>query len=599
MQKHRVMGAVVCTGVVLSALALGTFHAHAATGRAVFVIALENHNWVQPVHKFDGGIQQIYQNPAAPYINSLVNGTAAGVSNQVSYASAYYHVLATPTGARFSIHPSEPNYLWAEAGTNFGITNDNDPYTGTPTFPNNHDTTQHLSTLLTNAGYTWKSYQEDVDLVPTGAGTVNRPAMSAGGLNNVAAPQAAWTVPLISFSGTFASGLNAFNRKNQYNYAAKHAPQVFFTDTNGGNDLSPANQLRLNYAPLQQLATDLVSNTVADYNWITPNQYNDMHTAVAGTYVALDGTSFTGDPAKIRQGDDFLAQIIPMIMASQAYQNHGIIIIWMDETEGAGSGDTPSQNDYQHTLNEIVISQDAHPNVMSNGQLVPYASPVVYTHSSDLRTFQEMFGVGTAIRDAANANDLSDLFAPGVISSPGGKGNVIVGEGQSMTFSNQAVTGNIMVDGGTLFLSNGTQVSGNIEVSGGNVSIANSTVGGNVEFDGGGSFAVGAGAVITGNLLIQNLPANANLMTVCGATVNGEVEFHNNAASVAFGAVDVNRTSVACGNQIGKNMQVYANTGQVQLFNNTVQKHLQCANNTSITGSGNTAQSLQDQCSDF
>ena len=152
MQKHRVMGVIVCTGVVLGALALGTFHVRAATGRAIFVIALENHNWEQPVHKFDGGIQQIHQNPAAPYINSLVNGTAAGVSNQVSYASAYYHVLATPTGAKFSIHPSEPNYLWAEAGTNFGITNDNDPYTGAPTFPNNHDTPQHLSALLDECG---------------------------------------------------------------------------------------------------------------------------------------------------------------------------------------------------------------------------------------------------------------------------------------------------------------------------------------------------------------------------------------------------------------------------------------------------------------
>src|SRR5262249_12724027 len=158
--------------------------------------------------------QQIYQNPAAPYINSLVKGTAVGVSDQVSYASAYYHVLATPSGAKFSIHPSEPNYLWAEAGTNFGILNDNDPFTplarsNPPVFPNNHDTTQHLSAYLTNAGYTWKSYQEDVDLV--------RNASSQ--LTNVVLPQNQWTVPLASFSGTFASGfLNAYNHKPQYNY---------------------------------------------------------------------------------------------------------------------------------------------------------------------------------------------------------------------------------------------------------------------------------------------------------------------------------------------------------------------------------------------
>jgi phosphatidylinositol-3-phosphatase len=44
-------------------------------------------------------------------------------------------------------------------------------------------------------------------------------------------------VPISSLSGTFVSGVNAFNGSNQYNYAAKHNPQVFFTDSNGGNEL--------------------------------------------------------------------------------------------------------------------------------------------------------------------------------------------------------------------------------------------------------------------------------------------------------------------------------------------------------------------------
>lgn len=41
----------------------------------VFVIALENHDWTQPA-TVTGGIQPIYQNANAPFINSLVNGTA-------------------------------------------------------------------------------------------------------------------------------------------------------------------------------------------------------------------------------------------------------------------------------------------------------------------------------------------------------------------------------------------------------------------------------------------------------------------------------------------------------------------------------------------
>jgi phosphatidylinositol-3-phosphatase len=254
----------------------------------------------------------------------------------------------------------------------------------------------HLSNFLTRAGKTWRSYQEDIDL------TRNAVAQ----LTNVPLPEDQWTVPLTSFLGTFASGyVNQYNGSNQFNYAAKHNPMVFFTDTNGGNDATPANLLSTHYAPLQQLAVDLANDTVADYNWITPDQYNDMHTALAAGYKGL-----TGDPAKIKQGDDFLNQIVPMIMASNAYKNHGVIVIWFDESESDGvAGDNP--DDFNHTIGEIVISPHAHRNV--NG--LPYASPVNFTHSSDLQTLQEIFHVGPSLGDAANAEDLSDLFDKGVI----------------------------------------------------------------------------------------------------------------------------------------------------------------------------------------
>jgi hypothetical protein len=49
----------------------------------------------------------------------------------------------------------------------------------------------------------------------------------------------------------------------------------------------------------------------------------------------------TGDPAKIKHSDDFLRQIVPMIMASKAYQDNGVIILWWDEAESDGvAGDT-------------------------------------------------------------------------------------------------------------------------------------------------------------------------------------------------------------------------------------------------------------------
>jgi hypothetical protein len=388
---------VLSGGVLAGALVLTGVGAKATDVRAVFVIAMENHNWTQPANQFTGNIQQIYQNPAAPYLNSLVDGSSP-ISDQVSYATAYHNVLANAAGSNH-IHPSEPNYLWAEAGTNFGVLNDNDPYGPAGT---NQSTTQHLSTLLTRAGFSWKSYQEDIDLAMD----------SSNKLTNTPLPSSLWTVPLASFHGNFSTGINEFNLSNQYDYAAKHNPMVFFTDTNGGNDATPGNPLSSHYAPLQQLFVDLANSEVASYNWITPNQFNDMHSTLSAGFQGL-----TGDPARIRQGDNFLSQIIPSIIASAAYQNHGLIVLWWDESEKDGvSGD--NADDFSHTLPFIVISKDAHKNVGGT----PYGSPVFVSHSSFLRTMQEIFGVGPLLGDAAMATDLADLFKPGHLhEAPTGK----------------------------------------------------------------------------------------------------------------------------------------------------------------------------------
>jgi hypothetical protein len=377
--------------------------------KTVFVIAMENHNWTQPANQFSGPIQQIFQNPNAPFINSLVNGTAVtkingnqvNISRQVAYAANYRNVLATSGGNNPHIHPSEPNYLWAEAGFNFNIFDDADPFVPqggvTVNQVNNLDNQLHLARLLTDAGKTWRSYQEDIDLTTVG-----------GQLSNVVLPQAQWTVPLSSFSGNFASGVNQFNGSTQFNYAAKHNPQVFFTDSNGGDDPTPANPLSHNYAPLQQLFVDLAKNTVANYNWITPDQFNDMHTALHNGFKGL-----TGDASNIAQGDNFLSTVIPAIMASRAYQDHGAIIIWWDESEQDTATDNP--DDFNHAIGEIVISPQAHPNMKG----LPFASPVLLSHSSDLRTMQEIFHVTKPLflGDAVNVDDLSSLFADGAIPS--------------------------------------------------------------------------------------------------------------------------------------------------------------------------------------
>jgi hypothetical protein len=370
----------MCALALAGALGWGGFPVH-ADGRddestrvkTVFVIAMENHNWRQPSTVTSP--QQIFLNPAAPFINSLVNGTS-GISGQVAYANMYLN--AAPGN-----HPSEPNYIWAEAGTNFGVLNDDDPYHSDCSVDTLQATDQHLSAFLTTAKKTWRSYQEDVNVDLT---------------SNVPLASSLWTVPLVSHSGKFTSGLNEYNFSTQYNYAAKHNPMVFFADTAGPCPATASTH----YPPLQQLALDLQNDTLADYNWITPDQYNDQHSALSAGYGSFVPAS---DQSSIAQGDNFLARVVPLIMASKAYKDHGVIVLWWDESEG---GDTSAER-----MPFIIISKDAHENVSG----MPYSNTIQYSHSSFLRTMQEIFRVDpwhgfSWLGDASNATDLSDLFRP-------------------------------------------------------------------------------------------------------------------------------------------------------------------------------------------
>ncbi len=185
--------------------------------------------------------------PQAPYMNTQLLPRA-------SHAEQYY----SP-----GLSPSLPNYLWLEAGTAFGIT-DND----LPRVHSQH-TAAHLVTRLAQAGWTWRSYQEDISgtecpLTPTGL------------------------------------------------YRPKHHPMVYFTDvTEGNNPHSP--YCIAHVRPYHELATDLVQNTVAHYNFITPNLCHDMH------------------DCDIPTGDTWLAQEVPKILTSGAYQTGGVLFITWDE----------------------------------------------------------------------------------------------------------------------------------------------------------------------------------------------------------------------------------------------------------------------------
>ena len=175
-------------------------------------------------------------------------------------------------------------------------------------------------------------------------------------------------------------------------------------------DYSTSNPEVPYYWPLQALENDLANNTVAKFNVITPDQFNDMHTGLLGGFT-YNGVHYTGDAAKIAQGDNFLQTVVSMIMVSQAYNHNSVIVIWSDETEPQNSADT-TPNDFNHSVMEIIISPLAKGHAYHNDS-------ITYTHSSDVITLQEAFPIGPrqghpflgqTTMDAAGNHDYSDMF---------------------------------------------------------------------------------------------------------------------------------------------------------------------------------------------
>lgn len=229
----------------------------------VFVIAMENTD-----------ASSIYGNTtSAPYINGTLIPTYAK-------ASAFTDELP------LSI-PSEPHYIWMDAGTNAfadkTFTSDNNPSAS-----NSTNSTAHVVTQIKNAtnGVTWMTYQE--------------------GLN--------------STTGACPIAGSGF-------YAPKHDPFIFFQDVSGNPPSKTNSYCSSHHKPLTSLAGDLSNHTVNNYVFITPNLCNDMH-----------GASGCPNGDRIRSGDDWLKANLPALI-SFANANAGAIFITWDE--GSSSATLP------------------------------------------------------------------------------------------------------------------------------------------------------------------------------------------------------------------------------------------------------------------
>jgi hypothetical protein len=235
--------------------------------KTVWVILMENHNWTGNNSGAQFGDPDIKGSLLAPYANGELLYTAA-------HAEQYFN----PPGN----HPSQPNYLWLEAGTNFGVLADTQP--GQPQLY----THKHLVRLLENAGISWTSYAE--------------PDFGS---------------PVFDICPLDFTYLDV-----------EHLPSVYFNDVNHGLNPKSAECIK-HVRPYYQLATDLANGTSAQYNFITPNLCHDGHEGISPCD-ALESKDNT------LRGDTWLKQNVPMILNSVQYKEGGALFIIWDEAEDSG-----------------------------------------------------------------------------------------------------------------------------------------------------------------------------------------------------------------------------------------------------------------------
>ena len=222
--------------------------------KTIFVIPMENES-----------SSAIYGNVNAPYINTTLIPMAA-------QATMFTDELA-------SFYPSEPHYVWMEAGTNAfsdGVfVTDADAGAS-----NSTASTAHLVTQLTTAHLDWTTYQEGI---------------TSG------------TCPIASITAT--------------NYAAKHDPFVFFQDVSGNPPSASNAECAAHHKPYSAFATDLAAAAMPAFVFITPNLCHDMH----GASGCPAGTSAS---ANIAAGDTWLAAELPRILQYATAHDGVVYLIW-------------------------------------------------------------------------------------------------------------------------------------------------------------------------------------------------------------------------------------------------------------------------------
>jgi len=142
-----------------------------------------------------------------------------------------------------------------------------------------------------------------------------------------------------------------------------------------------------NVVPFDQFGADLAAGNVPDLAWISPNLMHDMH----------DGS--------IADGDQWIAALVPDILASPAWQQNGLLIIVWDEAGGGSQSDPDGGH-----VPALFISPDIAPGTRSSTPASPY---------SLLRTLEQGWGLGLVGHSGdPDVEALTDLVPSAALSGP-------------------------------------------------------------------------------------------------------------------------------------------------------------------------------------
>jgi acid phosphatase len=166
-------------------------------------------------------------------------------------------------------------------------------------------------------------------------------------------------------------------------YAVRHDPFVYYTDISGNSTRCNAD-----VKPYSQFATDL-AGSLPNYAWITPDLCDDMH----------DSCAPLNDP--VLQGDTWLSQNVPQILASAAFQNNGALFIVWDEgisNNGCCNGQAAGGQ-----VMALVVSPLAK---------TGYQSGTAEDHYNLLRTVEDAWGLNS-LGSTAQASAMKEYFKTG------------------------------------------------------------------------------------------------------------------------------------------------------------------------------------------